>query len=107
MKSPLSFDQVLFDVAQVPVEAVIGSNGSTRRIQVPGKKALVNERTGLVLGVVGRDYKVVANQEAIDLLLQGRPRARNKPDCMVGGNALEFTSSVLSDFQKLGKASLW
>lgn len=34
-------------VTRVPVEAVIGSNGSTRRIQVPGKKALVNERTGL------------------------------------------------------------
>ncbi len=67
MKTPISLDQVLFDVGQVPVEAVIGSNGSTRRVAIPGKKALINERTGLVLGVVGRDYRVVTNHEAIDL----------------------------------------
>jgi len=58
---------LLFDVGQVPIEAVIGSNGSTRRINIPGKKALVNQRTGLVLGVVSRDYRVVTNQEAVNL----------------------------------------
>jgi hypothetical protein len=54
-------------VDQVPVEAVVASNGSTRRISIPGKKALVNKLTGLVLGVVSRDYRVVTNQEAVNL----------------------------------------
>jgi hypothetical protein len=39
MKYPLSLDQVLFDVSSAPVEAVIGSNGFTRRLHIPGKKA--------------------------------------------------------------------
>ena len=49
------------------MEAVIGSNGSTRRISIPGKKALNHQRTGNVLGVVRRDYRVVTNQEAVNL----------------------------------------
>lgn len=67
MKPELSVQDLLFDVEQVPVEAVLGSNGSTRRISIPGKKALVNQRTGHVLGVVSRDYRVVTNQEAVNL----------------------------------------
>lgn len=55
MKHQSSVQDLLFDVDQVPVEAVISSNGRTRRISIPGKKALVNQRTGLVLGVVSRD----------------------------------------------------
>jgi hypothetical protein len=46
---------------------VIGSNGHTRRLTIPGKKALINQRSGQVLGVVSRDYRVVTNQEAVDL----------------------------------------
>lgn len=67
MKPQISVQDLLFDVDQVPVEAVIGSNGDTRRISIPGKKALVNQLTGLVLGVVSRDYRVVTNQEAVSL----------------------------------------
>lgn len=67
MKPNPTVQELLFDVDQVAIEAVVGSNGSTRRISIPGKKALVNRRTGLVLGVVGRDYRVVTNQEAINL----------------------------------------
>ena len=67
MKHQTSVQDLLFDVDQVPIEAVIGSNGSTRRISIPGKKALVNQRTGLVLGVVSRDYRVVTNHEAVNL----------------------------------------
>lgn len=55
MKNQTSVQDLLFDVDQVPIEAVIGSNGSTRCISIPGKKALVHQRTGLVLGVVCRD----------------------------------------------------
>ena len=67
MKLQTTVQDLLFDVDQVPIEAVVGSNGSTRRISIPGKKALVNQRTGLVLGVVSRDYRVVTNQEAVNL----------------------------------------
>lgn len=67
MSHETSIQDLLFDVDQVPIEAVVGSNGSTRRISIPGKKALVNQLTGLVLGVVGRDYRVVTNQEAVNL----------------------------------------
>ena len=67
MKPNPTVEDLLFDVDQVAIEAVVGSNGSTRRISIPGKKALVNKRTGLVLGVVSRDYRVVTNQEAVNL----------------------------------------
>lgn len=67
MRHQTSVQDLLFDVDQVPVEAVVGSNGNTRHIAIPGKKALVNQRTGLVLGVVSRDYRVVTNQEAVSI----------------------------------------
>ncbi|MBK8037746.1 MAG: DUF932 domain-containing protein, partial [Verrucomicrobiaceae bacterium] len=67
MKLQTTVHDLLFDVDQVAIEAVVGSNGSTRRISIPGKKALVNRLTGLVLGVVSRDYRVVTNQEAVKL----------------------------------------
>ena len=67
MKPNPTVEDLLFDVDQVAIEAVVGSNGSTRSISIPGKKALVNQRTGLVLGVVSRDYRVVTNQEAVNL----------------------------------------
>lgn len=67
MKHEISVQNLLFDVDQFPVEAVVGKNGDTRRISIPGKKALVNQRTGHVLGVVSRDYRVVTNQEAVSL----------------------------------------
>jgi len=67
MKPNPTVEDLLFDVEQVPIEAVVGSNGSTRRISIPGKKALIHQGTGLVLGVVSRDYRVVTNQEAVNM----------------------------------------
>jgi hypothetical protein len=67
MKTDVSVQDLLFGVDQVPIEAVLGTNGNIRRICIPGKKALVNQHTGRVLGVVSRDYRVVTNQEAVDL----------------------------------------
>jgi hypothetical protein len=67
MKPEISVQDLLFGVDQVPVEAVIGNNGHTRRITIPGKKALINQHSGQVLGVVSRDYRVVTNQEAVNL----------------------------------------
>lgn len=67
MKFSIPVQELWFEVDQVPVEAVIGTNGSTRRTLIPHKKALVHRQTGQVLGVVSRDYRVVTNQEAVDL----------------------------------------
>jgi len=67
MKPEISVQDLLFGVDQVPIEAVIGTNGHTRRITIPGKKALVIQRAGHILSVVSRDYRVVTNQEAVDL----------------------------------------
>ena len=53
MKRETSVQNLLFEVDQVPVEAVVGTNGHTRRIHIPGKKALIHQGTGHVLGVVG------------------------------------------------------
>jgi hypothetical protein len=67
MKHQITVQDLLFDVDQVPIEAVVGSNGCTHRISIPGKKALIHQGTGDVLGVVSRDYRVVTNQEAVKL----------------------------------------
>jgi hypothetical protein len=66
MSREIAIRDLLFDVNEVPVEAVLGRGKDVRRISVPGKKALINELTGQVLGVVGRDYRVVTNREAIE-----------------------------------------
>ncbi len=60
----------------MPVEAVIGDKGNTRRISIPGKKALIHQGSGQVLGVVSRDYRVVTNREAP--YQSGSPRALRK-----------------------------
>jgi hypothetical protein len=56
-------DDLLFEVEERPVFAGLGQNGY---IRVPGKKAIVRRSDGHVLGVVGRDYRLVTNKEAMD-----------------------------------------
>ena len=67
MSRDIAVDSLFFSVEQVPVEAVANQDGKERRIVVPGKKALLNAANGTVLGVVSRDYKVVTNQEAVQI----------------------------------------
>ena len=67
MKHQTTVQELLFDVDQVPIEAIIGTNDQTHRVRIPGKKALINKHTGSVLGVVSQDYRVVTNQEAVNL----------------------------------------
>jgi hypothetical protein len=43
---------------------------SERRISVPEKKAIVNMTRNRVLGIVGRDYRLVSNREALDWAFQ-------------------------------------
>jgi hypothetical protein len=40
---------------------VIGTNGNTRRIKIPGEIALIKEHSVQILRVVSRDYHVVTN----------------------------------------------
>jgi hypothetical protein len=63
MKTDLLLDDLLFEVEERPVYAGAGAN---RYTPVPGRKAIVRRDDGHVLGVVGRDYRLVTNQEAMD-----------------------------------------
>lgn len=58
-------DDVLFPVDEYPVFVGITEKSGERRLTVPDKKALVNRSSGRVLGIVGRDYRLVSNQEAL------------------------------------------
>src|ERR1039458_9121901 len=60
-------DDVLFPVEEHPVFVSFTEKGNERRLAVPEKKAIVNRNTSRVLGIVSRDYRLVSNQEALDM----------------------------------------
>ncbi len=62
--SPASW---LFDVITAPVEVPVRSGGEVKHVRVPSKKALVAADTGEVVGIVGKDYRIVTNHEALEL----------------------------------------
>jgi len=62
--------EVLFDVEEHPVFASVKVDGVERRLPVHDKKAIVNTRSGHVLGVVGRAYRLVTNREALEMASQ-------------------------------------
>ncbi len=70
MSREIAVDQLLFGVAEVPNEAVVKTGQTIRNITVPGKKALIHEGSGKILGVVSRTYRVVTNQEAVDIAME-------------------------------------
>ena len=63
-------DDVLFPVVERPVFTVLAVDKEERRVPVPGKKAIVNVSSGVVLGVVSRTYRLVSNREALDWAFQ-------------------------------------
>jgi hypothetical protein len=67
MKTDLLLDDLLFEVEERPVYAGAGAN---RYTPVPGRNAIVRRDDGHVLGVVGRDYRLVTNEEAMDAARQ-------------------------------------
>jgi hypothetical protein len=67
MSNNVSLENLMFDVEEVPIEAVIGRNDVANRVPVPHKKALIHAGNRSVLGVVGRAYRVVTNRKAIAL----------------------------------------
>lgn len=62
-----NINDVLFPIDEHPVFVCITEKGGERRLAVPEKKALVNRNRNRVLGVVSRGYRLVSNQEALDL----------------------------------------
>jgi len=59
--------EVLFPVEVHPVFVSVKTATGERRLPVPEKKAIVNNTSGRVLGVVSRGYRLVSNREALDL----------------------------------------
>jgi len=58
---------VLFPVELRPILADIPDSLGDRLVPVTSKKAIVNLSTRQVLGIVGRDYRLVTNQEALEM----------------------------------------
>lgn len=61
-----NINDLLFPVEEHPVYANIKMQSGERHLSVPDKKALINMKTGRVLGVVSRGYRLVTNKEALD-----------------------------------------
>ena len=60
-------EEVLFPVAEHPVFVKVPGKDGVRHVQVPGKKAILNQQTSHVLGIVSGGYRLVSNQEALDM----------------------------------------
>ena len=61
-------DHLLFPVEERFVFAsVADASGKERLVRVTEKKAIVNRSNSHVLGIVGRDYRLVTNREALDM----------------------------------------
>jgi hypothetical protein len=44
MRRETLIENLFFDMDQVPIEALVGSNGSARRISIPVEKVLIRQR---------------------------------------------------------------
>ena len=63
-------EEVLFPVAEHPVFVSIREKGGERRVPVHHKKAILNQKTSHVLGIVSRSYRLVDNREALEMANQ-------------------------------------
>ena len=59
-------DDVLFAVEERPVFVPTRDGSGDHQRAVPGKKAIVDIVSERVLGIVGRDYRLVTNQQALE-----------------------------------------
>jgi hypothetical protein len=66
----IKLEDVLFPVEEHPVYVRVSDSTHERQLSVPAKKAIVNRSSMRVLGIVGRDYRLITNREALDLGLQ-------------------------------------
>lgn len=63
-------EDVLFPVEERQVFVSVSTQSGEKLLSVPDKKAIVNKKTNRVLGVVSKDYRLVTNQEALELAYQ-------------------------------------
>lgn len=63
-------DDILFPVSEYPVYVILPNKSGEKRVRVNGKKAIVNCARGRVVGVVSEGYRLITNQEALDLARQ-------------------------------------
>ena len=59
-------DDVLFPVEEHPVFVMVRDESGERRLPAPDRKAIVNVASQRVLGIVGRDYRLVTNRQALE-----------------------------------------
>lgn len=100
MKTAHTLEDLLFEVQSAPIEAVVGEGFSARRLTIPRKKALLHQPTGRVLGVVGTDYRVVTNREALALAHTVCARA------FPGVAAAEWDPGRVTASRSFGQASI-
>lgn len=60
-------NEIMFPVDEHPVFASVKTDSGEQRLPVPEKKAIVNLESGRILGIVSRGYRLVSNEEALDL----------------------------------------
>jgi hypothetical protein len=57
---------VLFPVEEHPVFVGLKDESGERRLRAPDRKAIVNSATSKVLGIVGREYRLVTNEQVLE-----------------------------------------
>lgn len=62
-----NLDDLLFPVELRPLYTEIELNGKSSRIEVPNNRIVVNNKSGIALGVVSCNYKLITNHEAVEL----------------------------------------
>jgi hypothetical protein len=71
MKLIHNLEDVMFSIEECPIYCDMReARGLNQRIPIHGKKALIHPTNNTVLGVVGRDYEVVTNRDALDWAYQ-------------------------------------
>lgn len=97
MSKETEVSTLLFDVVTSPLEAVTGPG--IQRVRIPGKKAILHANTRQVLGVVGSDYRIVTNREALAMAMQvcakafpGMPADEWEPTQATAPATLSFAS---------------
>lgn len=70
MKTKPPPESWLFDVEKAPLFASVTREGGTEYVPAYRRSALIASDTGEVVGIVGNDYELFTNQEAIDLCMR-------------------------------------
>ena len=61
------FEALMFPVELCPIYTEIKINGITSQQKIPNSKVVVNGESGKLLGVVSKNYKLITNEEALEM----------------------------------------